>query len=102
MHSMWAHWAPPLERGLLTGLSYAGAQIGNVLVMPLSGYLCTHGYDGGWPSIFYLLGVLGIIWCIVWYLIVADTPHVHRKISTTEREYITQSLKGISDKVKKY
>ncbi|KAL3111248.1 hypothetical protein niasHT_014302 [Heterodera trifolii] len=37
MHCLWSNWAPPLERGLLTGVSYAGAQIGNVLVMPLSG-----------------------------------------------------------------
>uniref|UniRef100_A0A915LRQ3 Major facilitator superfamily (MFS) profile domain-containing protein n=1 Tax=Meloidogyne javanica TaxID=6303 RepID=A0A915LRQ3_MELJA len=60
MHSLLSGWAPPMERGILTGLSYAGAQVGNMLVMPLSGLLCRHGFDGGWPSIFYLFGAIGL------------------------------------------
>ena len=67
MHSMWSVWSPPMERSILTGISYAGAQIGNVLVMPLSGFLCKYGFAGGWPSIFYLLGVAGLGWCALWW-----------------------------------
>lgn len=89
MLSMWALWAPPLERGLLTGVSYAGAQIGNVIVMPLAGFLSEYF---GWPSIFYVLSVTGLIWCIFWALIVADSPQKHRQISKAEREYIIEAL----------
>lgn len=81
-----------MERGLLTGLSYAGAQIGNVIVMPLSGFLCHYGFDGGWPSIFYLLGIAGFAWCFFWYIYVTDTPQKHSKISEKERDYIVKSL----------
>jgi MFS family permease len=81
-----------LSSGILTGISYAGAQIGNVLVMPLSGLLCRHGFDGGWPSIFYILGVVGIVWCIVWLLSAADSPQKHRTIGEPERKYIMDSL----------
>ncbi|KHJ81239.1 hypothetical protein OESDEN_19075 [Oesophagostomum dentatum] len=56
MHTMWSVWGPPLELSVLTGVTYAGAQIGNVFVLPLSGFLCQYGFDGGWPSIFYILG----------------------------------------------
>ncbi|KAL3112017.1 hypothetical protein niasHT_011295 [Heterodera trifolii] len=92
MHCLWSNWAPPLERGLLTGVSYAGAQIGNVLVMPLSGVLCRHGFDGGWPSIFYLLGIAGLCWCLLWALTVANTPQRHSSIGADERQFIMESL----------
>ncbi len=54
---MWALWSPPMERSLLTGLTYAGCQVGNVVTMPIAGYLCKHGFAGGWPSIFYTFGI---------------------------------------------
>uniref|UniRef100_A0A914C6I4 Major facilitator superfamily (MFS) profile domain-containing protein n=2 Tax=Acrobeloides nanus TaxID=290746 RepID=A0A914C6I4_9BILA len=93
MHHLWSVWAPPLERSLLTGISYAGAQIGNVLVMPISGLLCKYGFAGGWPSIFYILGAFGLLWCILWFCFVADSPQKHRSISEKERNYIVGSLR---------
>lgn len=86
---MWALWAPPLERGLLTGISYAGSQIGNVIVMPLSGFLCKYS---GWPSIFYILGCAGLVWCVLWSYIVSDSPQKHNRITKKEKEYIISSL----------
>lgn len=92
MHALWSGWAPPMERGILTGISYAGAQIGNVMVMPLSGVLCRHGFDGGWPSIFYVLGAIGILWCLLWAFSAADSPQQHRTIKEEERKFIMDSL----------
>lgn len=37
--------------------SFPGTQFGNIIVLPLGGFLCMHGPDGGWPSIFYVLGM---------------------------------------------
>jgi MFS family permease len=92
MHSMWSLWGPPMERSLLTGISYAGAQIGNVLVMPISALLCKYGPLGGWPSIYYILGGVGLLWCALWFLCVADSPQKHKRISEKERTYIVNSL----------
>uniref|UniRef100_A0A915PEA0 Major facilitator superfamily (MFS) profile domain-containing protein n=1 Tax=Setaria digitata TaxID=48799 RepID=A0A915PEA0_9BILA len=94
-HTMWSLWAPPLERSLLTGLTYAGSQIGNTAVMPLSGLLCKYGFAGGWPSIFYVLGVVGILWCVLWFYTVADQPSRSRRISKKELNYIENSLGDI-------
>jgi hypothetical protein len=66
--------------------------LGNVMVMPLSGLLCRYGWDGGWPSIYYLLGFLGILWAFLWMFCVADSPQKHRKIKEDERNYIMDSL----------
>lgn len=92
MHSMWSLWAPPMERSVLTGISYAGAQIGNVLVMPISALLCKYGFAGGWPSIYYVLGLVGLLWCALWFFAVADSPQKSKRISDRERSYITESL----------
>ncbi|VDK76482.1 unnamed protein product, partial [Onchocerca ochengi] len=94
-HTMWSMWAPPLERSLLTGLTYAGAQVGNTAVMPLSGLLCKYGFAGGWPSIFYILGAVGILWCLLWFFYVSDRPARSKRISKQELNYIENSLADI-------
>ena len=33
-----------------------GSYLGNIVSFPLSGVLCQYGFDGGWPSVFYLFG----------------------------------------------
>ena len=55
MHAIWSQWAPPLERSILVGFTYAGAQIGNVIAFPMSGFLCD---VAGWGSVFYLFGIM--------------------------------------------
>uniref|UniRef100_A0A7I4YF61 Sialin n=1 Tax=Haemonchus contortus TaxID=6289 RepID=A0A7I4YF61_HAECO len=98
MHTMWSVWGPPLELSVLTGVSYAGAQIGNVFVLPLSGFLCQYGFDGGWPSIFYTLGIIGVIWSALWTYIVTDRPSNHPLISEAEKEYIIKAVEASTGK----
>uniref|UniRef100_A0A183VDN9 MFS domain-containing protein n=1 Tax=Toxocara canis TaxID=6265 RepID=A0A183VDN9_TOXCA len=94
-HTFLARWAPPLERSVLVGLTLAGAQVGNVVVMPLSALLCKYGFAGGWPSIYYVLGTAGLIWSAIWFYFVSDTPAKNRQINPDERLYIEASLAGI-------
>lgn len=94
MHTMWSVWGPPSELSVLTGVTYAGAQIGNVVVLPLSGFLCEYGFDGGWPSIFYILGLSGLVWCAVWMYMVSDRPSNHPRITDTEKEYIVKAVEA--------
>ena len=35
---------------------FAGASIGYLLTMPVSGLLTKYGFDGGWASVFYCFG----------------------------------------------
>ncbi|XP_069742030.1 sialin isoform X2 [Narcine bancroftii] len=91
MHAMWAEWAPPLERSTLVSLSYAGAQLGTVVSLPLSGIIC---YYLDWSYVFYIFGALGVAWCLLWFWLASDTPKSHRTISNAEQEYIISSLHG--------
>nr|XP_047933410.1 sialin isoform X1 [Anser cygnoides] len=90
MHSMWSSWAPPLERSKLLSISYAGAQLGTVVSLPLSGLIC---YYMNWVYVFYIFGALGVLWFFFWMWLVSDTPETHKSISHAEREYILSSLK---------
>ena len=54
--ALWSNWAPPNERSRLIGFSYAGGQFGNAIIFPIGGFLCAYGFDGGWPSVFYVIG----------------------------------------------
>ncbi|XP_036402681.1 sialin [Megalops cyprinoides] len=90
MHSMWASWAPPLERSRLLTISYAGAQLGTVVALPLSGEIC---YYLDWTYVFYVFGAIGLLWFVLWAFLVSSTPDAHRTISDQERLYITSSLK---------
>lgn len=91
----WANWAPPAERSKLIGISNAGSQIGNVIALPLSSFLCMNGFDGGWPSIFYVFGGFGFVWFIMWMVLAADSPTTHRFIRDKEREYIEEETREI-------
>ncbi len=96
MSSLWAYWAPPSERSRLVGIANAGSQIGNVVAFSLGGYLCVNGFDGGWPSIFYVFGIIGIVWTVLWLALTAKSPADHHFISEKEREYIIANTKKSS------
>eukprot|EP00918_Siedleckia_nematoides_P093921 GHVU01206233.1.p1 GENE.GHVU01206233.1~~GHVU01206233.1.p1 ORF type:complete len:538 (+),score=42.06 GHVU01206233.1:259-1872(+) len=93
-HTIWSHWAPPMERSKLAGITYAGAMMGNVISLPISGLLCEHGFDGGWASIFYVFGITSVLWLIVWVLLTSNSPAGHARISKVEKDYIMGSLEG--------
>ncbi|XP_060816803.1 putative inorganic phosphate cotransporter isoform X2 [Bombus pascuorum] len=93
-HAMLAKWIPPNERSRMGAFVYAGAQFGTVISMPLSGILSEYGFDGGWPSIFYVFGAVGTIWCIAFLLMVYEDPESHPRISEDEKKYILSALWG--------
>ncbi|KAG8444899.1 hypothetical protein GDO86_009887 [Hymenochirus boettgeri] len=97
MHAMWSCWAPPLERSRLLSLSYAGAQLGTVVSLPVSGLIC---YYMDWAYVFYIFGTLGVLWFIMWVFLVSDSPQTHRSITDSEKEYILSSLQNQLSKQK--
>lgn len=90
MFAMFARWLPKMERSIGSSIVITGGQIGTVITLPLAGYLCNGTFMGGWPAIFYLSGIVGCVWFVLWALLIYETPESHRYISSRELEYITK------------
>lgn len=88
-HGLWSKWAPPLERSRLATTSFCGSYAGAVIAMPLAGVLVQYV---GWPSVFYVYGVLGLLWYIMWLLLAYGSPAAHPTITDTERIYIETAI----------
>lgn len=72
-----------------------GGTLGTVVTWSLTGPLIE---KCSWTSAFYVPAALTMLWCIVWWYLVADTPQEHPRITDTERKYI---LDALGDKVQK-
>lgn len=92
MHVMLARWIPPLERSTFSSYVYAGSHFGTVISLPLSGYLCSLKFLGGWPLSFYIFGGLAVVWFVAWLFLAYDTPASHPRISFEEKNYIISQI----------
>ena len=101
MHALLSRWIPPMERSRAVTFIYAGVEIGTVITMGLSGVLCDNGFAGGWPSVFYIFGIAGCVWCLMWFVLCHNSPSSHPRISVTERYYIEKSMESCGTAIKR-
>ncbi|ESO98465.1 hypothetical protein LOTGIDRAFT_142938, partial [Lottia gigantea] len=86
---MWSKWAPQQEKTFLVSISFAGTGIGNVFGLIFSGIVAKYL---GWQAVFYLTGGISSLWCIVWFIIISDTPESHPSINHSELSYIQENI----------
>jgi len=82
-----AHWAQPKYISTIVSITISGVNGGGVVGLLLSGFLCDYGFAGGWPSVFYVFGMIGCIWSVAWFLLCYNSPFTHPFISKTERQF---------------
>ncbi|KRY56977.1 putative transporter -like protein [Trichinella britovi] len=100
--SLISNWVPSVEKSSAIAIYTAGNQIANIIGMPLNAFLCEQkGFFGGWPSIFYVCGFIGIAISVVWCVVVTDTPDSNRFISAAEKSLIIHSIRSQSASSKK-
>lgn len=78
-------WIPLRERGIVTGINFSGSRLGAAFALPAVAWLIN---DYGWRTTFLILGCLGILWALIWFLLFRDNPEDHKGISNAEKEYI--------------
>ena len=80
-----AEWFPTHERAFAQGLFNSGAAIGGIIAIPMIAILTIYF---SWKMIFIVIGLIGLLWLIPWFLIVKAPPKLHPNISDAERNYI--------------
>ncbi|CAB3359874.1 Hypothetical predicted protein [Cloeon dipterum] len=88
-HALLAKWSPPGERGRMSVYAYTGQPFGNVVALSCSGLIAA---SAGWPWVFYATGAIGLFTSVLFILLAADSPAVHKLASRDEREYIETSI----------
>jgi MFS transporter, ACS family, glucarate transporter len=76
-----ARWFPIIERARAMGFILMFLQVGGAIaplvIVPIQ-------VRFGWRASFYVLGVVGVIWCIAWYFWYRDTPAENPKVTPSE------------------
>jgi len=83
--AMIVQWSSPRHFSTIAGIVNIGGDVG--LGMIFAGVLCDYGFAGGWPSVFYVYGMVGCVWFACWCLFAYNSPSSHPLISTAELEY---------------
>lgn len=77
-------WFPDHERASATAMYVAGQFIGLAFLTPV---LVALQYYTGWRGLFFITGLAGLVWAIVWWSFYRD-PLQHSRVSREELEYI--------------
>ena len=81
IHSLYARWIPFTERTRVIAITNSGISVGTVFGFALTTIIITM-YS--WELVFYLFGLLGIIWSFFWFKGFSSMPSENKKISNDE------------------
>ncbi|XP_045493507.1 sialin isoform X1 [Colias croceus] len=88
IHAVWSSWAPSGERARLATFAFSGSYVGTVVAMPVCSLLAHYT---GWPGIFYVFGIMGLVWTTIWWIVVKESPEKDPHITAAELKYIQES-----------
>jgi ACS family glucarate transporter-like MFS transporter len=95
-----ARWFPVHERGRAFGISLMASQLGGaiapLMVVPIQ-------MQYGWRASFYVFGILGVAWSLVWYWWFRDSPAEKPGVSQAElaetRDLVAKAHHGLPWKI---
>jgi sugar phosphate permease len=83
-------WLPASERGFAQGITHSGARLGGALTPPIAVALIV---AFGWRSVFYVFGLIGVLWAIIWLWYYRDRPEQHASVNAAEIALIREDGK---------
>ena len=81
-YELFGRWVPLRERTRAVALMNSGGAVGTLIGLVVSGWLVRRY---GWAMPFYVFGVVGLLWLILWFRQVENDPGTDRRLSDEER-----------------
>ncbi|KAL7286319.1 hypothetical protein TKK_0019277 [Trichogramma kaykai] len=82
-------WVVYEEKSMWVAIIYAGTSLGTVISMFTSSWIIELS---NWQMVFYIHGVLPLIWCLVYFMCFTDSPEDQKLITEEERALIVNSF----------
>ena len=95
-YEMFARWVPRSERARASAALLSGIPIGTVIGLIGTGLLIVHY---GWASSFYVFGVAGFAWVVLWWLAVHNDPADDPRVGAAERDLLAAGRPAAAAKV---
>lgn len=89
-------WVPNNEKTFMIPFIVCGIYLGEIVGFSFSGILAESEiyingeFYGGWPSIFYVFGLAGLLWFPLWIVAAYESPSVHPYISAEELQFMRE------------
>jgi sugar phosphate permease len=81
------NWTLPARRGFAQGITHSFARLGNAVTPPAVAFLIALS---GWRGSFVILGLISMVWVLIWFAYFRDDPRKHPSITQ-------EDLKGLPD-----
>ncbi len=91
-------WIPIQERGIVNGINFSGGRLGAAFALPFVAWLIE---ILGWRFTFVVLGLVGILWGVVWFIWFRDNPEDHKGMSIAEVKFIRENTNKENLKIEK-
>ncbi len=85
IYSLYSRWVPITERSRAVGLANSGIPLGTIFALIVTPMIVQ---AWGWQWAFYLFGLVGVVWFVVWQVLVARSPEADQRMTEAEREFI--------------
>jgi ACS family hexuronate transporter-like MFS transporter len=87
------NWFPQRELGRSLGIANSSTPLGAAVASPLVVAILEATHNN-WRAAFIILGAVGLLFTVGWFVVVRDTPEVHPWVSRAERAEIVPNRAG--------
>jgi len=95
-YDLFGRWIPPIERARAASRFVSGIPLGTLIGLAASGWLVGRY---GWPMPFYVFGLAGLAWMLLWFWQVRNDPRGDARVGAKERALL-ESFRTAGDPAK--